>query len=105
MKKLQKAVCTAPPGSDLYVMMETEFLEKKSVCAFMFLISLGRELEFSLDGKMYFLSCDKAKKYVSLWDKEAEQSFDSIQELVENAMVAGKPFLSVWAEIQIETLF
>ena len=53
----------------------------------------------------YFLSRDHAAKYVSLWNKHHEQSFDSIEELIENAIVGNGVFISVWNTVKIETLF
>jgi hypothetical protein len=66
---------------------------------------MGREIEFEYDGEEYFMSCDKAKKYVSLWKKQAEQSFESVEELIENALVGAVKFLSAWEEAKIKYIY
>ena len=62
-------------------------------------------MEFSFNGEVYFLSCDKSRKYVSLWNDQSEQSFNSMEELIENAIISNSTLLSVLPEIQIETIF
>ena len=90
---------------DLYDLIIQELEIKKSLAALIYLIERGRELEFTANGIEYFLSRDHAAKYVSLWNKHTEQSFDSIEELIENAIVEDRTFMSVWNTIKIETLF
>ena len=46
--------------------MVTALLEEKSLAALVYLIDHGRELEFDSCGNTYFISRDKAAKYVSL---------------------------------------
>ncbi len=82
-----------------------EFERTKSLAALIYLIERGRELEFSFNGEVYFLSCDKSRKYVSLWNDQSEQSFNSMEELIENAIISNSTLLSVLPEIQIETIF
>lgn len=82
-----------------------EFERTKSISALIYLIERGRELEFSLYGREYFISCDRSQKYVSLWDNRNEQSFDSMEELLENAVISDSVLLSVLPEIHIETIF
>ena len=89
----------------LHDLIIADFERTKSFSGLIYLLSNGRELEFSLYGKKYFISCDKSSKYVSIWDNQNEQSFDSIEELVENAVVSDFTLISIWPEIQIETIF
>lgn len=89
----------------LHDLIIADFERTKSFSGLKYLLSNGRELEFSLYGKKYFISCDKSSKYVSIWDDHNEQSFDSIEELVENAVVSDSTLISIWPEIQIETIF
>ncbi len=49
-----------------------------------YLIERGREVQFSFRGKEYFISNDKSQKYVSLWEGQNEQSFDSVEALLEH---------------------
>lgn len=90
---------------DLQDLIVAELLEKKSLAALIYLLDSGRELEFKVYDKQYFISCSKAEKYVSIWDKTNEQSFDNIDELVANAVVGDKTFLSAWRDIEIKTVF
>ena len=90
---------------DLYDLIIHELEVKKSLAALIYLIERGRELEFTVSGMEYFLSRDHAAKYVSLWNKHHEQSFDSIEVLIENAIVGNGVFISVWNTVKIETLF
>lgn len=89
----------------IYDAIETELLEQKSLSALIWLINRGRELEFSYKREIYFLSCDKAQKYVSLWHGEDEQSFESVEQLTEEALVENQLFLDIWAEVTMITLF
>ena len=82
-----------------------ELIEKRSLAALIFLLDRGRELEIEVNGKEYFISCDNAEKYVSIWQGKSEQSFDSVCELIENAKIENQPFLSLWEKVRIKTLF
>lgn len=90
---------------ELHDVIVRELTEKKSLASLIDLISQGRELEFEVEGKAYFISCDRSEKYVSLWNNQNEQSFHSMDDLIENAMIEHKPFLSVWEKAEIQTLF
>ena len=85
--------------------MVTALLEEKSLKALVYLIDNGRELEFMSGEHTYFISRDKAAKYVSLWKKDHEQSFDHMYDLIEHGEVEGKPFFKVFKESEICTLF
>ncbi len=90
---------------DKHEKMVRALLEEKSLEALVYLIDAGRELEFLLDGEGYFISKDRAAQYVSLWKREEEQSFDTMQELIERAKVKDGLFCEKWQECTIETLF
>lgn len=90
---------------NLHDLIVAEFERTKSLSALIYLIDNGRELEFSFCGKDYFISRDKAQKYVSLWDNQKEQSFDNMEELIENAVVSNSTLLSILPKIQIKTIF
>lgn len=82
-----------------------ELENTKSLAALIFLIERGRELEFSYNGGGYFISRSRAQRFVSLWDRQNEQSFDSVEELIENAVIGNQSLMSVWKDVNIETLF
>lgn len=86
-------------------MIVQELLNKKSLAALIYLIDCGRELEFKLKGKIYFISCNDSQKYVSLWENENEQSFDSVPALIENATIENHSLLSLWEQAEMKTLF
>lgn len=90
---------------DLHDMIVRELYDKKSLAALIHVIDFGRELEFKVNGKEYFISRDRSEKYVSLWDNKTEQSFDSVYELIENAVVDDDTLLSVWDKVELAFLF
>lgn len=90
---------------DLHDIIADELIEHKSLGALIYLIDAGRELDFAVDGISCFISKSNALKYVSLWTESNEQSFDSVEELLECAIVGGDRLLSVWENAKIETLF
>jgi len=85
--------------------MAAALLEEKSLAALVYLIDHGRELEFMSGEHTYFVSRDKAAKYVSIWQGEQEQSFDHVYDLIEHAEVEGQPFFKMWKDCEISTLF
>ncbi len=91
--------------TDLHDRIVEELDRTKSLAALIWLVERGRELEFSVEGKGYFLSRSKAEQYVSLWDSKTEQSFDTVEQLLENAAIGGRPFLDAWKDAKIETIF
>lgn len=92
-------------GMGLHDRIAEELDQTKSLAALIWLVERGRELEFSVEGKGYFLSRSKAEQYVSLWDSKTEQSFDTVEQLLENAAIGGRPFLDAWKDAKIETIF
>ena len=90
---------------ELHDRIVEELDQTKSLAALIWLIDRGRELEFSVEGKGYFLSRSKAEQYVSLWDSAAQQGFDAVEQLLENAVIDGRPFLDAWQDAKIETIF
>lgn len=92
-------------GTTLHDIIVGELFDKKSLAALIFLIDAGRELEFVYENHKYFISRNKAKKYVSIWNDDKEQSFGSVYELIEKAVLQEKQFLNVWNEIKLDTLF
>lgn len=83
----------------------TELEQTKSLAALVYAVEWGREVEFTADGTGYFLSRHKSQKAFSLWDDRTEQSFDSMEELIENAKISGRPFLTAWKDANITTIF
>ena len=92
----------------IHDLIAKEFEHTKSLSALIYLIEHGREIEFLFGGRRYFLSCSNSQKRVSLWNSQnqEEQSFDTIEELIEKAtMENGKNLLDVLPQIQLETIF
>ena len=90
---------------DIHDLIVNELFDEKSLAALIFLIDCGRELEFKIKGKEYFISCDTSKKYVSLWENKNEQSFDSVLELIKNATIENMCFLTAWEQAELEYLY
>ena len=90
---------------DLHDRIAEELDRNKSLAALIWLVQRGREVEFTVEGKSYFLSRSRAERFVSLWDSQTEQSFDNVEELLENAAISGTPLLTAWKDARIETIF
>ena len=90
---------------ELHDLIVKELETTKSLAALLYLVERGREVEFTVGGRGYFLSVHKSRQAVSLWDEGAEQSFDSVEQLLENAVLGGAPFLTAWEDAKIETIF
>ena len=90
---------------DIHDLIVNELFNKKSLAALIFLIDCGRELEFKMNGKEYFISCDSSKKYVSLWENKNEQCFDSVLELIKNATIENMCFYTVWEQAELVYLY
>lgn len=91
-------------SGELHDMMSEELFNKKSLGALIFLIDAGREFEFIYNNEEGFISCNESKEYVSLWFRKIEQSFESMEMLVENATMNGKRFIEIWTEIEMKCL-
>lgn len=92
----------------LHDLIVREFERTKSISALIYLIEHGREIEFSFEGKEYFLSRSNSEKGVSLWSGggQKEQSFNNVEELIEKAeMINGTVLLDALPQIQLETIF
>ena len=89
----------------LYERIENELLKQKSLAALIYLLESGRELECELKGETCFITKSNSPQYISLWHNGTEQSFDSIEELLENAVLVGETFLRLWDKMNIITLF
>ncbi len=90
----------------LHDLIVKEFEQTKSLSALIYLIEHGREIEFSFEGRRYFLSRSNSQKRVSLWNNQEEQSFDNIEQLIEKAMIFNDVvLLDVLPQIQVETIF
>ena len=79
--------------------------ETKSLDALKFLIANGRELEFVYDGAACFLSRSSSSQDVSLWCDGIQQSFDSMDALIENAVLNQTPFSDAWEKAELSFLF
>ena len=88
----------------IHDLITSELFEKKSLAALIFLIDCGQELEFNVKGIKCFISCAYSKKYVSLYINEDEQSFDSVSELIANAIIEDMKFLEAWEQVELEYL-
>lgn len=90
----------------LHDLIVKEFEQTKSLSALIYLIEHGREIEFLFEGRKYFLSCSNSQKKVSLWSNQEEQSFNSIEELIEKVTISDRAkLLDILPQIQLETIF
>lgn len=89
---------------DLHDTIASELLENKSMAALIWLISHGRELEFSYCGTKGFISKDGSAKFVSLWIDDEEQAFDSVEQLLEEAVICERVLTETWNDMKFEYL-
>ena len=94
-----------PMDSGLYGHLERELLEGHSLAALAALIQGGRELEFSLDGRAYFLSRHGSARDVSLWEGRRESAYDDIWQLLSQARLGAEPLSDCWDRVTFDTLF
>lgn len=90
---------------DLHERIVRELLECKSLAALIWLNECGRELEFSVDSVPCFISRSGSERRVSLWVDGNQQAFDSIEQLIEKAVIGQNRLLDIWDSVQINTLF
>ncbi len=90
---------------DLHDFIVNELFEKKSVSALIWLIEQGREAEIKIDGTKIFISKHISAGKVSLCQNKKEQTFESVEELIEKAVINNKMFLETWDSAIVETLF
>ena len=89
---------------NVHDLIVNELFENKSLAALIFLVDNGRELEFNAGENKCFITRDNSKKYVSLYVNNNENSFDSVSELIENAMIADMQFFEAWKQAELEYL-
>ena len=77
----------------------------KSLDALVFLIDAGRELEFTFGGQAYFLSGCDTGGYICLYCGAHVQRFDTMQELIRNAVLLDQPFSQAWYQAELQYLF
>lgn len=82
-----------------------ELFEKKSMAACYFLIKSGRELEFVCNDKECFISSDGSCKKYSLWVDNVEQTFESIDDMMLEAVIGDKKLYEAWPDIVLIGLF
>lgn len=82
-----------------------ELIAKKSLSALIWLIDQGRELEFRVGDTVGFISGSHSAGKVSLWVDQIEQSFGSMEALIEHSTIHERPFCQAWKDVRIETLF
>lgn len=82
-----------------------ELFQHHSLAALIYLINAGRELEFSYKGVKCFISKSGSNKTVSLWVSAVEQAYDSIEDLIENAVIGNLSLMHIFHATTLETLF
>lgn len=70
---------------------------------FMDAVRIGREIEFTCNGKSYFESRESDDSwYIYSESNRTKQCFKSASDLLKNALIDGVPIDELWDEIQIE---
>lgn len=96
---------TLPTNHHLHDKIVNELLEHKTLSSLIWLINMGRELEFSFGGQSGFISQSGSDRYVSLCFNGEKQSFDSMEQLLEYAVLDGNRLMDVWNSVQLDFLF
>ena len=82
-----------------------ELYDKKSIAAFIWLISHGRELEMSYEGQSFFITSDGSKDKVSMWIDKKEYSFISVEDMLQLGEIMEHKLIDIWNDIKLGTLF
>ena len=82
-----------------------ELYDKKSIAAFIWLISHGRELEMSYEGQSFFITSDGSKDNVSMWIDKKEYSFTSVEDMLQLGEIMEHKLIDIWNDIKLGTLF
>lgn len=90
---------------DVYDAIVKELFDNKSLSAFIYLIDHGRELEFTYNNKECFVSKDQTQKYVSIWIDKDEQSFESMEQLLEKACIDTFYLIVIWHQVEFGFLY
>ena len=89
----------------MYDLIVDELYDKKSIAAFIWLISQGRELEMSYEGQSFFITSDGSKDNVSMWIDKKEYSFTSVEDMLQLGEIMGRKLIDIWNDIKLGTLF
>ncbi|NMA48394.1 MAG: hypothetical protein GX947_01260 [Tissierellia bacterium] len=66
-------------------------------------VMIGREIEFTCNGKSYFESHkSKDKWYIQCEEDQTIQYFESAENLLNNAIIDGIPLDELWDNIKIQ---
>lgn len=66
-------------------------------------VMMGREIEFTCNGKSYFESHKVNNKwYIECEEDQTIQCFDSAENLLKNALINGIPLNEMWSNIEID---
>ena len=66
--------------------------EEKAFDGLNLLLELGHPFEFTFEGRSYRIAKAGSSQYVSLWEDGVEQPFPGLTELMEGAVLGGRPF-------------
>ena len=80
-----------------------ELYDKKSIAAFIWLISHG--LEMSYEGQSFFITSDGSKDNVSMWIDKKEYSFTSVEDMLQLGEIMEHKLIDIWNDIKLGTLF
>ena len=75
--------------------------EEKAFDGLNLLLELGHPFEFTFGGRSYRIAKTGSSRYVSLWEDGAEQPFDGLTELMEGAVLGGKPFEECFGQLPL----
>jgi hypothetical protein len=65
----------------------------------------GREIEFYYRDKKYSFSHNEDGYYITEYNNDNFQSFDSPENLITNGTISGKFIRDIWKDVIIDVLF
>ena len=67
-----------------------------------FLLEMGKPFDFPFEGHNYRISIAGSSQKVSLWEDGVEQPFPGLTELMEGAVLDGRPFQACFYELPLD---
>ena len=90
---------------NVHDLIVNELFTYKSVAAFIYLINAGREIEIKYNDIFAFISKDGSKKQCSIWIDKMEQAFETVEELLNQAVIQDRRIIDIWEQIEFNTLY
>jgi len=68
-------------------------------------VKMGREIEFTYNKNMYFVTHNKRGWLLIKTDDRTSQCFDCSESLIKNAKIGSEYLIELWDEIKLDTVY